>query len=186
MARLVAALALWCGGRRGIPYIKWEMNGPGWDFGRLMVKIYNYPYYYRLIKPGEIRDKKEKKYGWHANDRSKAELLTNYDRALAHGGYVNPSEWGLREMLMYVFYDNGSIGPAALIEESPSARKTHGDVVIADALTIDDRDVPRGPKPEMHNAPARSPAARYKLAMARHKAKKKKKKDWKVPFNFRG
>lgn len=140
MAPIVMALALWCGGRRKLPFLKWEMNGPGWDFGKIVVKTYLYPYYYRAVKAGNIRDKKTKKYGWHANPQAKLELLTAYDRALAHGGIINHSIWGLEEAKYYINYDGGGIGPACLVEETTSAKKTHGDVVIADALTIDDKD----------------------------------------------
>jgi len=136
MARIVVALALWCGGRRGLPLLKWEMNGPGWDFGRIVVKKYHYPFYYRDMKHGNVSDKATKKYGWHSSINAKFELLTEYDRALSNGTYFNPSEWGLNEAKMYVHYDSGGIGPACMVEENASARKTHGDVVIADALTI--------------------------------------------------
>ena len=39
MARIVAALALWCGVAlpARLPFLKWETNGPGWDFGRIIV-----------------------------------------------------------------------------------------------------------------------------------------------------
>lgn len=134
MSRIVVALALWIGGRRKLPLLKWEMNGPGWDFGRLMVKVFHYPFYYRQVVPGRIRDKVSKKYGWHANDNAKQELLAGYDRALAHGTFINPSEWGLQEAKMYIYYPDGGVGPAVMVEENTSARKTHGDVVIADAL----------------------------------------------------
>ena len=136
MARIVVALAIWCGGRRKLPFIKWEKNGPGYDFGKIMVKKYHYPFYYRDVKHGNIRDKQTKKYGWQSTTEAKFELLTAYDRALANGTYINPSEWALNEAKMYVHLDSGGIGPACLVEENASARKTHGDVVIADALTI--------------------------------------------------
>ncbi len=140
MARIVVAMAIWCGGRKpkSLPFLKWEKNGPGLDFGKLVVKDFRYPYFYRDIKPGKTTDKKTDKYGWHSSRDSKRELLAAYDRAIAHGGYVNHSEFGLEEMKNYIEYPDGGIGPAELVEENSSAKKTHGDVVIADALTIDD------------------------------------------------
>ena len=46
---LTVAVALWVGGRRKLPFIKWEMNGdPGYDFGKITVKTFHYPYYYVL------------------------------------------------------------------------------------------------------------------------------------------
>lgn len=136
MARIVVALALWVGGRRKLPLLKWEKNGPGHDFGRMIVKKFFYPYYYRTIKTGNVRDKKLKKYGWQASQDTKEEELTNYDRALSNGTYINHSKWALEEAKLYVYYDGGGCGPACMLEENTSARKTHGDCVIADMLTI--------------------------------------------------
>ena len=152
MAKVAVALALWVGGRRKLPFLKWEMNGPGWDFGRKIVKDYHYPFYYRQVKPGNIRDKKTKKYGWSAGRGSKEELLTAYDRALSNGSFINPSAFGLNEAKMYIYYPDGGIGPACLGEEYSSARKTHGDVVIADALASSEgrkgaRAIDKGPTP---------------------------------------
>jgi len=144
MAKIVVALALWVGGRKKLPFLKWEMNGPGWDFGRVTVKTYQYPYYYRMRKPGDRQEKKLKKYGWHSSQTAKDILMDAYDRALAHSKYINHSIWALEEAKMYVYYDGGGCGPAELVEESASARKTHGDCVIADALTVDTRDAGSG------------------------------------------
>ena len=72
------------------------------------------------------------------NDNSstdkKAELLSEYRRALDHGTFINPSQMALNEAETYVYFAGGQIGPASLQEESASAKKTHGDRVIADAL----------------------------------------------------
>ena len=180
MARIAIALAIWCGGRkpRKLPFFKWENNGPGWDFGRIVVKDFNYPYYYRNEKPGQIIDKKSMQYGFQTNTQSKFELLSLYDRILAHGGYINHSIEALDEAKQYIHYTEG-IGPACLVEESQSAKKTHGDRVIADALTLDDKELPRvkhtGP-----TAPENSWGGRYKKAMAA----RKKSKGWRKKFDF--
>jgi len=178
MARVVAALAIWVGGRRKLPHLKWEMNGPGWDFGKIVVKEFHYPYYYRNVKAGDIRDKVSRQYGWHAGTSSKQELLGAYDRALSCGGYVNPSIWGLEEAKMYIWYPDGGIGPAQLVEENQSAKKTHGDVVIADALTIEEKVY--GPAKQAGPvAPTRSAAYR------RQQKKEKKSNKWNKVFDFR-
>ncbi len=180
MARIAVAIALWCGGKRKLPFLKWEMNGPaGFDFGKVIVKGLYYPYYYRPVIPGMIRDKKLKKYGWHSSRSAKEELLALYDRVLAHGGYINHSEWGLNEARIYVYYDSGGIGPAYLVKESQAAKKTHGDVVIADALTIEDSDIPRG-KQKGPVAPMGSCAHRQKM----RKEKRRRNKGWRRPFDF--
>jgi len=144
-AQIVVALALWFGGPKPWkkPFLKWESNGPGWDLGRIIVKKYLYPYYYRAETTGKVVDRKTMSYGAHTGRESKELLLMTYDAALAHGGYVNRSKVALEEALTYIHYAGGGIGPAELTCESQYAKKTHGDRVIADALTIEDRDIPK-------------------------------------------
>ena len=183
LARIVVALALWCGGRppRKLPFLKWENNQPGWDFGRIVVRNFKYSYYHKKLKPGQVVDKKTMSYGFHTNVQSKFELLSLYDRVLAHGGYINHSKRALEEAMDYIHYKGGGIGPAAFYEESESARKTHGDRVIADALTLDNSELPKikhtGPK-----APLNSFGARYEKAMKERKAERTK--SWRKPFRF--
>lgn len=182
MVPIVIALALWCGGRKphGLPFLKWEMNGPGWDFGRLMVKTYHYPYFYKHFREGTTDNTKSKKYGWHSSRESKKLLLDCYERHLAHGGYVNHSVPALLECKDYIYYPDGSIGPATLFEESPAAKKLHGDRVIADALTLDDNEIPQGKPEEMPAPPPGSAGWRMKRTLAR----KRKPKGWRKPFKF--
>ena len=184
MPYVVVALALWCGGCRPqrLPFIKWENNGPGWDFGRIIVKELHYPYYYRHISPGTIVEKKSDSYGFHTDRQSKYELLSLYDRMLANGGYINHSREGLEEAKNYIYYKDGGIGPACMVEESSSARKTHGDIVIADALTLDDKDLPKIRIKEDDNIPVNSTGYRFREAI---KAKKKlREKSWRKAFDF--
>jgi len=84
--------------------MKWEMNGPGWDFGRMMVVIFGYPHYYKRRTTGQVDDKETKKYGWHSSPDAKNELLMLYDRVMAHGGYINHSEFALDEAFYYIHY----------------------------------------------------------------------------------
>ena len=138
LARIACALALWVGGSRknARPLMIWEANGPGWDFGRQVVKTYVYPNYYRDRQIGTVVEKRTKKYGWHSSKDKKEIMLSGLRRAYAHGGFVNHSNEALDEALMYIYYSGGTIGPAVLVEESESARKTHGDRVIADGLCL--------------------------------------------------
>ena len=173
-ARIAVALALWVGGRTKLPFLKWENNGPGWDFGRYIVRKWFYPFYYRARRPGKTADKKTKSYGWQSGRREKEELLREYDRVLAHGGYINPSRFALEEARQYVYMPDGSIGPAALIEEDASARKTHGDCVIADALTVEDTDSPRnGEKVDEMEVPEKS--CGFRRQQLKHTMKQSKK-----------
>jgi hypothetical protein len=181
LARIAVAIALWFGGRTTLPFMKWENNGPGWDFGRLIVRKFFYPFYYRAHRVGGVQDKKTRLYGWQSGRREKEELLREYDRMLAHGGYVNPSKAALEEARQYVYYPDGGIGPASLIEEDASARKTHGDRVIADALTIDETDSPSGKHGEI-NVTKNCAAWRKKELFKKRKQDSRK---WARPFDFR-
>ena len=186
MARIVVALALWCGGRNPhrLPSLKWEMNGPGWDFGKLMVKIFYYPYYYRQKTTGEISTKQTKKYGWHSSNPSKYELMSLYNRILAHGGYYNPCIAALEEAKLYIEYEGNRILPASLIGNKEDVNsKAHGDRVIADALTLDEKDL-KVPLEKERNAPKRSFGGRYENFMRKKKKNKSLKKGFQRSYDF--
>ena len=164
-ALICCAIALWIGGASHgqRPLMIWESNGDtGIDFGNQIVKTFQYPYFYFDQTVGSVSDKRTKKYGWHSNPEKKALVLGEYRRVLAHGGYINPSEESMDEASMYIYYDDGGIGPAVLVEESNAARKTHGDRVIADALSKWGCAGVLGAKAKKAVAPERSPAARMK------------------------
>jgi len=137
-AYIVAASAIWFGGvQRGQrPLVIHEANGdPGIFFGRTLIRDLHYPRcYLDRSTADKIVEGKPTHYGWHSSTDKKAELLGDYRRALAHATFVNPSEMSIREAESYVYLPAGVIGPACLREESASARKTHGDRVIGDAL----------------------------------------------------
>jgi len=153
-AWIVAASAIWFGGankgRR--PLIIWEANGdPGIYFGRALIKNLRYPHlWFDKTAATKLREGKPRTYGWHSNDVKKAEVLGDYRRALHQGTFENPSEMALTEAETYIEFGNGQIGPAYLQTENASARKTHGDRVIADALLNYALGLPRMPTvPEM-------------------------------------
>ena len=183
LAFITIALALWCGGANPtkLPFLKWEKNGPGLDFGKLIVKTFNYPFYYRKEEMGTTSERKTSSYGWHNSIQSKEELLSLYDRVLAHGGYVNHSRWALEEAKMYIYYTGGGIGPAGLVEENAAAKKTHGDVVMADALTLDDKDLPKI-KFQEQKIPVNSMG--HRLRQIKDKKKKARKKGYRRQFDF--
>ncbi len=137
-AMLVAASAIWFGGsqRGNRPFIIWEANGdPGHYFGKILVRVLQYPsYYLDRHAIGKIGIPRAKKYGWHSSPDKKKDVLNDYHLALDHGTFINPSQIALNEAETYVYLGNNQIGPASLQEESAAATKTHGDRVIADAL----------------------------------------------------
>lgn len=144
-APIIIAVALWFGGAKPfrLPFLKWENNGPGWDTGDILVKKCFYPYYYRSEQYGKVTNKKTQQFGFQMSRQSKFMLLSAYDKALTYGPYANRSKIALEEASTYVHLPSGGYGPAFMMQESASAKQTHGDRVIADALTIDDKELPK-------------------------------------------
>ena len=169
-AQIVIAIALWFGGPKPWtkPYLKWESNGPGWDLGRIIVKKCFYPYYYRAETVGKTVDRKTQTYGAHTSRQSKELMLMSLDAVLAHGGYVCRSKTCLEEALTYIHYSTGGVGPADLMCESQYAKKTHGDRVIAAALTLEDKDMPRG-KSDRRKIPVNSCEYRFQQVLKKAK-----------------
>ena len=130
-----------------LPYLKWEKNGPGWDLGRLLVQTYMYPYYYVTKTLGAVVEKTQgsrgemQKYGYQMTREGKELLLRAYERALKSGRIINHCKFGLEQAKQYVYYENGGVGPAEMVEATESEKKLHGDHVIADALTVEDDEV---------------------------------------------
>lgn len=177
-AMLVAAACIWFGGsQRGHrPFVIWEANGdPGIYFGRMFVKTLRYPnFYLDRHAANKLGPKKSKQYGWHSSTDKKAELLGEYRRALDHGTFINPSSMALNEAETYVYFAGGQIGPASLQEENASARKTHGDRVIADALCHKGMSETKVRIHRTLDAPPNSFGKRYEDWRKQRKTKKEK------------
>ena len=184
-AMIAAASGIWFGGsQRGHrPFIVWEANGdPGIYFGKMLVRELQYPNIYRDRHAiDKIRVKKASQYGWHSSTDKKAELLGEYRRALAHGVFVNPSIKALNEAETYVYFSGGQIGPACLQQENASARKTHGDRVIADALCLMGMNQFHIRTQRVLEAPKNSFGGRFRAWQRRQKAVKEGK-----TWDFRG
>lgn len=186
LSRIACAAALWVGGarRNGRVFMIWEANGPGWDFGRQVVHVYKYPFYFVDHSTGVIAEKKGKKYGWHSSREKKSEALGMLRRAFAHGGILTHDEQCLEEALSYIHYDGGGIGPAVLMVESAEARKCHGDRVIGHMLCLYAvGEVPKA-KLEKSKAPHRSMAYRREQVMKKLKQEKRNRR-LKKSFNFK-
>lgn len=141
-AEQVCALGKWIGGVSEMPYLIWEANGVGQIFDRRLYQIgYDFVYYRREEKIPTR--KKRKARGWHSTNEEKLSLLGEYDSAMEANfrpgvevmAYINPDLQGIRECEDYIFYENGQIGPSSCEGDSGGAKATHGDIVIADALT---------------------------------------------------
>lgn len=164
MALAACLLGWWVGGARGYAFMAWERNGPGGVFGKTLVHRYQYPHVLYETVEDERTRKKKKKLGWWSSEVTKPEILGEYRGALARNEFINRSEHALEEATQYVYYESGSVGPGELEEESPVARKTHGDRVIADAVANHAMKFVARCKPEDRPAPVDSMAYRRREA----------------------
>lgn len=180
-ARVIVALALWCGGcnPQRLPFLKWESNGPGWDLGKLLVKDFQYPFYYCSESVGTVTDKSSDKYGFQTNRTSKELLLREYERALLQGKIINHDARGLEQAKYYIYYPSGGVGPAELQDKKQADMLLHGDIVMADALTADDKNVARAKEAKV-NAPFRSWGSRFEAWK-----KSQKQSGWQRKYSFK-
>ncbi len=189
LARIAMAVALWVGGANPhrLPVICWEMNGPGYDFGKMVVEKYMYPYCYYMESVATREKKKDRKYGWHASKERKELLLSQYRRYLAHGGIINRSIKALDEAEYYIRYPEGQIGPSCLLEESSAARKTHGDRVIADALALEAAEKKLKRKVGGAEVPKTMRSAAYRKQMHKQQTaeQKRRTKSWRKDMGYK-
>jgi len=120
----------------------WEAQGPGGSFFDRIEQLRHTNYFYRM-QEDNIRKTmrgRAKKPGVSFNQgqsgTTKARVLTEYVRALSAGEFINPSKWALEEIMAYVLVDGNHVEHvAAMSSTDPTGKgKSHGDVVIADAL----------------------------------------------------
>lgn len=181
-ARVVAALCLWVGGGapQRLPFVVHEKNGPGWDFSEVFIRQMGYPYYYRDETMGVVATKKTDKIGFHTNRERKQLLLRAYERALKEGRLINRDKQSLDQAKTYIMYPSGGCGPAELVDKDKAAYLGHGDRVMADALTVMDREVMR-PKPESEAAAQGTWGARFQA----WKRSQGKVNDWQRRYDWR-
>jgi hypothetical protein len=110
-------------------------------------------------------------------------LFALYDRKLAHGGEINHDKKALDQAKAYIFYPGGGLGPAEMVFESATARLLHGDIPLADALTLEDDRIPKA-KHKGAGAPVNSFAWRKEQVIKKKKKNKRLTKSWRKEFNF--
>lgn len=164
LAELVVFAAAWFGGRKP-PYVVFEKNGPGMQFGKKVIE-YGYSAIYYQTDEGRKGKFKTKRWGWHSSPQRKELLVGEYRDALVSGRIINPCNEALDEALDYVFDDAGRVVPgAAGSDENSGATATHGDQVIADALTVlGSADLPREIPDEPAHVPHGTHASRREQA----------------------
>lgn len=117
-------------GDRRMAFVGWESNGPGEGWHQDFLRN-GYDAIYTRRQIALRGQKRTKEYGWRSGRREKRALLNGLSRAMNRGEIIIRSIAGLSEMLEYVYYDDGSIGPGLLRDELTGARDAHGDRVIA-------------------------------------------------------
>ena len=124
-----AGSTVWSG-TGGEAFLGWEVNGPGesW-YEEIRRNDYDNVYYQRST--GSKTDRRSRKYGWRSDRRNKRILLSSLSKAMAREEIKIPSSDGLKEMLEYVYFEDGSIGPGTMRDEKTGAKESHGDRVIA-------------------------------------------------------
>ena len=117
-------------GWRDMAFLGYEVNGPGEGWHRDLLRNEYKRIYFRRAT-GKRTEKRSKDYGWRSGRREKMHLLRGLGRAFERGDLTIPCRATLSEMLEYVIYDDGSVGPGLLRDEVTGARDSHGDRVIA-------------------------------------------------------
>jgi hypothetical protein len=133
-AEQVAFTAAWFGGSKP-PYIVFEKNGPGMQFGKKLIDL-AYPALYYQKDIGSKGENVGSRWGWHSSNQRKELLVGQYREALKTGAIINPCVEALDEALDYMYDDVGRIVPGGSDADGAGARRTHGDHVIADALCV--------------------------------------------------
>ncbi len=137
-ARIIAMAGWWFGGVKRHAFCGWEYNGPGASVTKIMADTLAYPWCYthKTRKRGRAEQGEQAIVGWLSSRQSKVDLALELRDAYASGEYTNPSLPAIDETMTWIRYRDGSIGPAAFIDETPEARATHGDRTIADMLLV--------------------------------------------------
>lgn len=129
-----AGSTVFAGGTEGA-FLGWEANGPG-EAWYEDIRAENYTNVYFRRQLGKRSDRKTRDYGWRSDRKGKRVLLSGLSRAIIRNEIIIPSKQGLAEMLEYVYYPDGSIGPGHMHDETTGARESHGDRVIAYAGVV--------------------------------------------------
>lgn len=138
----VIALALWCGGVDDT-FIVWESNGAnGQNFGDRILWNEWTNVYSQTVEDGKYR-KKQKKWGWRSNSKSKGKMLGEFSIALANGleesTYKSIKVYSydlLEELFDYIFLENSDMSLSSKADLTTGARERHGDRVIAVGLCV--------------------------------------------------
>ena len=131
-ARCSVAVCQWLGGQRDC-LLGWETNGGhGLLFAREVWRLH----WSRLmgkVNPNLPWQPGERGIGWTSDRAGKHLLLGEFRIGLARRAIILHDSPTAGEIEQYVYYANGGVGPAEMVEEAEGARDAHGDRVIAHA-----------------------------------------------------
>lgn len=170
-ATACVAMLLWFRGANGWPFLGWERNGPGEEFGPQVLRL-KYPFVYRQRKLKERGKARKKDVGWWSDRNSKRTLLGELRGTLGRSELTVHCERSMVEAEQYINYESGGVGPSSLTEEPEGARATHGDRVIAlaganmMATEVDRVKIPESAAPEHSFADRRNEHLKKQKALA--------------------
>jgi hypothetical protein len=118
-------------GRRQGALVGWENNGAGASMYQDVIERLKYRRVYYERREGSRFRTKTRRYGWQSDRRKKRIIMGGLASAMKEENVEVPSKAGLEEMLSYVYFDDGSIGPGTQRDIPSGARETHGDRVVA-------------------------------------------------------
>jgi len=151
-ARKCVAIAKWLTGSSGTARMVWEANGPGREFGDMVLELGYRNIFYRENERS-LSKKVSDVPGWWATKETKLTLLGNFRKALAEDLFIQRSYHSVAEAREYIFTASGAVEHARSVNtiDPSGARDNHGDRVIADALCnrlLLDKHVKPEPEPE--------------------------------------
>jgi hypothetical protein len=137
LAAVAVAIAKMFTGSDGNPAkIIWEANGPGRQFGQVVIDLEHYNIFFHVTNDTSINKKRTEIPGWSPTPDTQRALLDEYKRALMLGDYIEKSEDAINEARQYVHQPDGTVKHRLSVANmDPSgAKKNHGDRVTASAL----------------------------------------------------
>lgn len=115
-------------------YLAWESNGPGREFGERVIEL-GYKHIYWRRNEERVDAAPTTNPGFRMSRDSKKALMGRYQRCLATGEFVNPSDDALRQCLEYIVVGDKVNHAGSMDKNKPLAYgSNHGDYVIADAM----------------------------------------------------
>jgi hypothetical protein len=171
-ARCSVAACRWLGGQQDC-LLGWETNGGhGLLFGREVWRLQ----WSRLMGKANAKlpwQPGQHGIGWTSDRASKHLLLGELRIGLARRAIILHDTATVGELEQYVYYANGGVGPADLVEELEGARDAHGDRALAHAGLWRCMNIQRGPEAERKTAPPGS----YAWMVEQEQAAKRQKED---------